>query len=198
MMRMLLGVPSSDGRYEFPPLPPDKYKITVRPIGSNKPGDSEVDLTSGRCRGYNAGQISPPQDPRVYRVFPPFLRGAFEGGLPPTGRLGLLDAHRIAAVSEQAVSHALAEGPCVIVGRGSQYFLRNRQDVFRTFLYASRDYKIHRLVVGGMPERDEIEQVDTTDRDRAALIKKYLNLNSFDHRMNLPMFNTERGEPTSP
>ena len=47
---MLLGVPSSDGRYEFPPLPPHKYKITVRPIGSNKPDDSEVDLTSGRCR----------------------------------------------------------------------------------------------------------------------------------------------------
>jgi hypothetical protein len=92
------------------------------------------------------------RDPAVYRVFLSFLRGAFEGGLPPTNRLALLDASRIAAVSEQAVKNALSGGPCVIVGRGSQYFLRNRKDVFRTFLYASRDYKIHRLVGRGVPE----------------------------------------------
>jgi cytidylate kinase len=134
------------------------------------------------------------KDPAVYRVFHSFLRGAFEGGLPPTSRLALLDAHRIAAVSEQAVNRALADGPCVIVGRGSQYFLRTRQDVFRTFLYASRDYKIHRLVRGGVPERDAIEQVDTTDRDRAAFIKKYLNLNWPDHHLYHAMFNTELGE----
>jgi cytidylate kinase len=80
------------------------------------------------------------------------------------------------------------------VGRGSQYFLRNRQDVFRTFLYASRDYKIHRLIRSGVPERDAIEQVDTTDRDRAAFIKKYLNLNWPDHHLYHAMFNTELGE----
>ena len=134
------------------------------------------------------------RDPAVYRVFLSFLRGAFEGGLPPTGRLALLDAHRIAAVSEQAVNHALSEGPCVIVGRGSQYFLRNRKDVFRTFLYASRDYKIHRLVRGGVPERDAIEQVDTTDRDRAAFVEKYLKLNWPGRHLYSAMFSTELGE----
>jgi hypothetical protein len=80
-------------------------------------------------------------DPAVYRVFKSFLRGAFEGALPPTDWLELLDARRIAAVSELAVNHALSGGPCVVVGRGSQYFLRNRKDVFRTFLYASRTSK---------------------------------------------------------
>jgi Cytidylate kinase-like family len=134
------------------------------------------------------------RDPAVYRVFLSFLRGAFEGGLPPTSRLALLDARRIAAVSELAVNHALSDGPCVIVGRGSQYFLRNRKDVFRTFLYASRDYKIHRLVRGGMPERDAIEQVDTTDRDRAAFVEKYLKLSWPDHHLYNAMFNTEMGE----
>jgi cytidylate kinase len=134
------------------------------------------------------------RDPAVYRVFLSFLRGAFEGGLPPTHRLALLDARRIAAVSELAVNHALSDGPCVIVGRGSQYFLRNRKDVFRTFLYASRDYKIHRLVRGGMPERDAIEQVDTTDRDRAEFIKRYLKLSWPDRHLYDAMFNTEMGE----
>jgi len=43
-------VTGPDGRYEFPPLPPGKYKITVRPVGSYQPDDSEIDLTSGTCR----------------------------------------------------------------------------------------------------------------------------------------------------
>ena len=43
-------VTGTDGRYEFPPLPPGKYKITVRPVGSYQPDDSEIDLISGTCR----------------------------------------------------------------------------------------------------------------------------------------------------
>jgi hypothetical protein len=50
----------------------------------------------------------------VLRVFQGFLRGAFEGGLPPTNRLHLLDARRIAAVSETGVKAALSSGPSVI------------------------------------------------------------------------------------
>ena len=133
-------------------------------------------------------------DPAVYRVFKSFLRGAFEGALPPTDRLELLDARRIVTVSEQVVNHALSGGPCVIVGRGSQYFLRNRKDLFRTFLYASRDYKIHKLICAGTPEPDAIEQVDTIDRDRAEFVKKYLKLDWPDHRLFHAMFNTEMGE----
>ena len=133
-------------------------------------------------------------DPAVYRVFKSFLRGAFEGALPPTDQLELLDSRRIATVSEQVVNHALSGGPCVIVGRGSQYFLRNRKDVFRTFLYASRDYKIHRLICAGTPEPDAIEQVDTIDRDRTEFVKKYLKLDWPDHHLFDAMFNTEMGE----
>jgi len=134
------------------------------------------------------------KDPAMYQVFLSFLRGAFEGGLPPTNRLALLDARRIAVVSESAVNEALAAGPCVIVGRGSQYFLRNRKDVFRAFLYASRDYKIHRLVCRGIPERDAIDQVDTTDRDRAAFVRRYLKLDWPERHLYDAMFSTERGE----
>jgi cytidylate kinase len=133
-------------------------------------------------------------DPAVYRVFKSFLRGAFEGGLPPTDRLELLDARRIAAVSEAAVNRALSSGPCVIVGRGSQYFLRDRKDVFRTFLYASRTFKIHRLITTGMPEDKAIADVDTIDADRAAFVKKYLKLNWPERHLYHAMFNTEMGD----
>ncbi len=133
-------------------------------------------------------------DPAVYRVFKSFLRGAFEGGLPPTDRLALLDARRIAAVSQQVVNHALSGGPCVIVGRGSQYFLRDRKDVFRAFLYASRDFKIHRVITTGTSEDQAIEDVDTIDRDRAAFVKQYLKLSWPDRHLFDAMLNTERGD----
>jgi cytidylate kinase len=133
-------------------------------------------------------------DPAVYRVFKSFLRGAFEGAIPPTDRLELLDAQRIATVSEQVVNHALSGGPCVIVGRGSQYFLRNRKDVFRTFLYASRTSKIHRLITTGTPQEKAITDVDTIDRDRAAFVKRYLKLDWPEYQLYDAMFNTERGD----
>jgi Cytidylate kinase-like family len=133
-------------------------------------------------------------DPAVYRVFKSFLRGAFEGALPPTDRLELLDARRIATVSELAVNHALSAGPCVIVGRGSQYFLRNRKNVFRAFLYASRTSKIHRLITAGTAQDKAIKDVDTIDRDRAAFVKRYLKLNWPEFHLYDAMFNTERGD----
>jgi hypothetical protein len=133
-------------------------------------------------------------DPVVYRVFKDFLRGAFEGGLPPTNRLRLLDARRIAAVSETAVKSAFSSGPSVIVGRGAQYFLRNRKDVFHVFLYASRDYKIRKLISRGVTQGKAIEQIDTTDQSRAAFVRRYLGLKWPEPGLYHAMFNTEMGE----
>ena len=133
-------------------------------------------------------------DPAVYKVFTSFLRGAFEGGLPPTERLHLLDARRIAAVSETAVNTALSSGPSVIVGRGAQYFLRNQKDVFHVFLYASRDHKIRRLISRGDSPRKAIEQIDTTDQARAAFVRQYLGLKWPEFQLYHAMFNTDMGE----
>ena len=133
-------------------------------------------------------------DPLVYRLFQDFLRGGFEGGLPPTNRLHLLDARRIAAVSETAVKTALSSGPSVIVGRGSQFFLRNRKDVFHVFLYASRDHKIRRLIARGETQDKAIELVDTTDKARAAFVRQYLGLKWPEPHLYHAMFNTEMGE----
>jgi cytidylate kinase len=133
-------------------------------------------------------------DPLVLRLFQDFLRGAFEGGLPPTNRLHLLDARRIADVSETAVKTALSSGPSVIVGRGSQFFLRNRKDVFHVFLYASRDQKISRLISKGETQDKAIELVDTTDKARAAFVRQYLGLQWQEPHLYHAMFNTEMGE----
>jgi cytidylate kinase len=117
--------------------------------------------------------------------------------LPPTERLQSLDARRIASVSEIAVNAALSSGPSVIVGRGSQFFLRNRKDVFRVFLYASRDHKIRRLISGGESEDRAIELIDTTDEARAAFVRQYLGLKWPERHLYHAMFNTEMGEAST-
>ncbi len=133
-------------------------------------------------------------DPVVYRIFQDFLRGAFEGGLPPTNRLHSLDARRIAAVSEAAVKTALSSGPSVIVGRGSQFFLHNCKDVFHVFLYASRDEKIRRLISKGEAENRAITLVDTTDKARATFVRQYLGRKWPDPHLYHVMLNTGMGE----
>ncbi|WP_263355106.1 cytidylate kinase-like family protein [Acidicapsa acidisoli] len=133
-------------------------------------------------------------DPVVYRIFQDFLRGAFEGGLPSANRLHLLDARRIATVSQTAVKTALSSGPSVIVGRGAQYFLRNRKDVFHVFLYASRDHKIRRLISRGESQDRAIDLIDTTDEARAAFVRQYLGLKWPERHLYHAMFNTEMGE----
>ena len=133
-------------------------------------------------------------DSRAFQILEDFLRGAFEGGLPPIDRLQLLDARRIAAVSEKAVQTAFAGGHSVIVGRGSQYFLRNHSDVFRVFLYGSRDCKIRRLICEGKPEHEAIKLIDTTDKARADFVARNLGLNWPERHLYHAMFNTDIGE----
>jgi Carboxypeptidase regulatory-like domain len=38
-----------EGEYEFPPLPPARYKIAVDPIGSFRPDNSEIQIDRGKC-----------------------------------------------------------------------------------------------------------------------------------------------------
>lgn len=134
------------------------------------------------------------KDPLAYRIFKSFVGGAFEGNLTPVGQLELLDADRIAKVSERVVMEASVHGSCVIVGRGSQYFLKDREDVFRVFLYAPRKEKIRRLISAGKPQHEAIEEVDTIDRERAAFIRKYFGLDWPDRYLYHLMFNTTVGD----
>lgn len=134
------------------------------------------------------------KDSLAYRICKSFLRGAFEGNLPPTAHLELLDAERIAKVSEHLVKQAAEGGPCVIVGRGSQYFLRDRPDTFRIFLYAPREAKIRREIAAGTPENVAIEQVATIDNDRAAFVRKHFGHDWPDRYLFHLMVNTAGGD----
>ena len=115
------------------------------------------------------------KDPMYYRLFKAFLRGSFEGTLN-VPRLGMVDADCIRQVADQVVTMAAKTGNAVIVGRGSAYFLRERADAFHVFIYAPFEAKVRRLRAEGWTEKEAIELVETVDRDRAAYIKQYFDI----------------------
>jgi cytidylate kinase len=82
----------------------------------------------------------------------------------------------------------------VIVGRGSQQFLRNRQDALRVFLYAPREDKVRRLLARGKSEQEAEQLVDTVDRERVAFIQKYFHVEWPDRVVYHTMINTAIGD----
>ncbi len=131
-------------------------------------------------------------DPLYYRLFKSILRGSFEGSLN-AHRLQLLDADSIQRITEKVVQNAATEGNCVIVGRGSQHFLRQRDDTLRIFLYAPREAKVRRLIAEGVGEAEAEEAVDVVDNERAAFVEKYFHMEWPNRSLYHAMLNTAIG-----
>jgi cytidylate kinase len=133
------------------------------------------------------------RDPLFYRLFKAFMRGSHEGSLNAP-RLKMADTDCVRAVTERVVKGAAEGGKCVIVGRGSAYYLQNRRDAFHVFVYAPFNGKVQRLQAGGKSESDAVQLAETVDRDRAAFIKQYFGVEWPDrHRFHL-MINSTIGE----
>jgi cytidylate kinase len=132
-------------------------------------------------------------DPLYYRLFKSFLRGSYEGSLNAY-KLKLVDSESILKITERVVQHAAKAGNSVIVGRGSQHFLRNRPDTLRVFLYAPREDKLRRLVARGKSQQVAEQQVDTVDRERTDFVKKYFHVDWPGRGVYHTMINTAIGE----
>jgi len=130
------------------------------------------------------------RDPLFYRLLRAFMRGSHEGSLQGP-RLKVADADCIREVAERVVKDAAQKGQCVIVGRGSAYYLQDRPDAFHAFIYAPYEEKVRRLHAGGKSESDAAHLAETVDRDRAAFIKQYFNVEWPDrHRFHLMINST--------
>jgi hypothetical protein len=132
-------------------------------------------------------------DPLYYRLLKSFLRGSYEGSLN-AHKLKIVDSECILQFTEQVVRNAAKTGNCVIVGRGAQHFLRDRQDALRVFLYAPREAKLRRLVARGKSGNEAEQLVDSVDRERADFIQRYFHV-EWPNRANYhAMINTAIGD----
>jgi cytidylate kinase len=133
------------------------------------------------------------EDPTYYRLVKAFMRGTFEGNVNAP-RLKLVDTERIREVAQQIQRDIAEAGNSVIVGRGSAYCLGGRHDAFHVFIYAPFENKVRRLRTMGKSEQDAHELAHTVDRDRAAFIKRYFQVEwPAIHRFHL-MVNSSIGD----
>jgi cytidylate kinase len=133
------------------------------------------------------------RDPAYYRLFKSFMRGSNEG-VQNVSRLKMVDAECIREVVMKILPGIADAGNCVIVGRGSAYYLGNRPDAFHVFIYAPFQERVRRLRARGKTEKEAAELAETVDRDRADFIEKYFKVEwPARHRFHL-MVNSGMGE----
>lgn len=132
-------------------------------------------------------------DPWAYRLAKVFWRGSHER----TAHLNdadILDADRLVCLSQQVVEQAAVAGHCVIVGRAAPYILRDRDDTFCVFLYASREAKFQRVRMRIKNDAEAINLVDSVDEERAEFIKHYFKAQWPSRHLYHAMLNTSAGE----
>ena len=132
-------------------------------------------------------------DSRLYRLAKAFWRGSYERALPMADSR-VFDTDRMMVMMEEISQNIAAEGNAVIVGRGSPFFLRGREDTFSVFVYAPRDEKIRRLLAIGKSREECEELVDNVDKDRMAYIKHYFNADWPTRSLYHMMINTVVGD----
>ena len=105
---------------------------------------------------------------RVLKAF--WLGNVYAWSGPPPD---VVDADYLAELSAIVIREAANLGQCIIVGRGAQCVLCQREDVFHVFVYGSRQEKLRRLQ-DRYPTHAECEAaLDEFDRTRAAYIRTY-------------------------
>jgi CMP/dCMP kinase len=132
-------------------------------------------------------------DPVLQRLVNLIWRGSFDRNLPSPD-LAILDTDRLVGLMRQAVEQAAQEQPCVIVGRGAPYFLRNRTDTLTVFLYASRERRFRQVLERTADEREAIRLVDSMDDDRRKFVKHYFGYDWPNRELFHAMLNTAVGD----
>ncbi|MGD1103085.1 MAG: cytidylate kinase-like family protein [Terriglobia bacterium] len=109
---------------------------------------------------------------RLAEVFwqSPGLRGYIGGPVP-----GRFDAEVAAHLTRRIIEEAAEIGDCVIVGRGSQCVLQQREDAFHVFIYAPRGERLERLLSrDARLSRSEAEKkLGAEDGTRAAYVRDH-------------------------
>jgi hypothetical protein len=148
-----------------------------------------------KCNPQSVMEREEKVDPTFYRLMKTFMRGSYEDSFQGGGkRMELLDAEHLSGLFEKLAKDLADKGNCVIVGRAAPYFLRERPDVLRVFLYAPEEEKLRRIMAQGRSKSEAQALVDRVDMERAAFVKKYYNKIWPQRAVYQLMVNTEEGD----
>lgn len=102
-----------------------------------------------------------------------YFSNVFQSAVAPLN-ISLDDQIYLAQV--QTIHELAKQGPCIIVGRGANQILAERDDLLNIFIYAERSIRLKRVAeVYGIPENQAEKQLDLIDKNRAAYLKHYAN-----------------------
>jgi len=132
-------------------------------------------------------------DPLLHRLINLIWRGSFDRNLPSPDA-AILDTDCLVSIVQKVVKQAAENRPCIIVGRGAPYFLRERTDTISIFLYASRELKYRRILKRVGSEKEALELLDSQDDDRRKFVKQYFGHEWPNRHYFHAMFNTGIGD----
>ena len=148
-----------------------------------------------KCNPQSVMEREEKVDPTFYRLMKTFMRGSYEDSFQGGGkRMELLDAEHLSGLFEKLAKDLADKGNCVIVGRAAPYFLRERADVLRVFLYAPEEEKLRRITAQGRSKSEAQALRDRVDAERAAFVKKYYNKVWPQRNVYHLMVNTNEGD----
>ncbi len=133
-------------------------------------------------------------DPWYYRVGKAFWHGSVDRGPAPLGTSAIFDSERMASMVRAYLKEKVAEGRCVVVGRGAAPALIGVPGVFHIFVYASLPRKI-RWFQQHFPEHAERaqEELTATDRRRAQYVRRFYDHDWADRQLYQLMLNSCMG-----
>jgi cytidylate kinase len=146
-----------------------------------------------KCDKHSVEQREERDDSIFYKLIKVFMRGSYEPSMNGQ-ELELLDAENLSRLFEKVITEAADQGNCVIIGRAAPWFLRNRDNVLRVFLYAPYEEKIRRTIAQGKTRREAEHLIDTVDQERAAFIRRYYNKDWPDRSIYHLMLNSAVGD----
>lgn len=99
-----------------------------------------------------------------------------KSGFVPYYRKAEVPYEEIKEAQDKVIKSIAEKGNCVIVGRGADYILRERDDVFHVFIHADMEHRVKRVQrhegVTGQEERIRRE-LEQKDRSRATFYRYF-------------------------
>jgi hypothetical protein len=140
-----------------------------------------------------AEQCDERTDPWYYRMGKSFWHGSVDR-LPAPPKDQVFDSERMVEFVQNYLKQCVANGNCVIVGRGAACALTSVPGVFNIFVYASFSRKI-RWFEERFPEQagNARAELEATDARREAYVRRYYNRDWADRRLYHMMINSCMG-----
>jgi cytidylate kinase len=85
----------------------------------------------------------------------------------------VVDSDYLAELSAMVIREAAKLGQCVIVGRGAQCVLQERDDAFHVFVYGSRRERLQRIQPRFSKPAECEAALEEFDRTRSAYVRRY-------------------------